>query len=144
MLSIKIKNLEDISILQQKLSDLAELFLKATAKSYYKSIHDDIDSGKSFQPRTGNLQQSIQLRIEKDKAIISANKDYAGFVEFGTKPHTIKAKNRKALAIPTPDGFIFVKSVNHPGTKPYPFMFLNLEERLKRATEEAKNMLREF
>lgn len=144
MLSLKIKNLEDISILEHKLSGLAESFLKTTAKSYYKFIHDDIDSGKAFTPRTGNLQQSIQIRVEKDKAVISTNQDYAAFVEFGTKQHMIKAKNRKALSIPTDDGFIFVKSVIHPGSKPYPFMFLNFEERLKRATEEARNMLKGY
>lgn len=37
------------------------------------------------------------------------------WVEEGTKPHTIVAKNRKALKM----GYLFYKSVEHPGATPY-------------------------
>lgn len=43
---------------------------------------------------------------------------YARFVEYGTKPHTITAKNRKGLSV----GGLFFKSVDHPGARPRPFM----------------------
>ena len=41
---------------------------------------------------------------------------YANFVEFGTKPHIIKAKPPNTLLA------IGVPIVHHPGAKPYPFM----------------------
>lgn len=48
---------------------------------------------------------------------------YAYWVEFGTKPHKIKARNAKALTVP--GAFTrapFRKSVMHPGAKAGPFM----------------------
>jgi len=42
----------------------------------------------------------------------------APFLEWGTKPHTIKATNRKALAI----GGAYFESVEHPGARPHPFL----------------------
>lgn len=46
---------------------------------------------------------------------------YASFVEFGTAPHVIEAKNKKALHWGG-DGGPFAKRVNHPGTKPNDFI----------------------
>lgn len=42
----------------------------------------------------------------------------ARFLEFGTKPHTITAKNRKGLSF----GGLFFQSVDHPGAKMHPFL----------------------
>ncbi len=137
ILNIKIEGLENLSFLSGKAKKAAKKAIKAAGNEYYKQIHKDIDRGNSFTPRTGNLQQSITIRYEGFKAIIGAHKEYAPYVEFGTKPHKIKTKNARFLSIPTNDGFLFVKEVNHPGSKPYPFMFLNLEKRLKQATDRA-------
>jgi len=43
---------------------------------------------------------------------------YAHMVEFGTRPHVIKARSGSALHI----GNSFPRSVNHPGTRPQPFV----------------------
>ena len=42
---------------------------------------------------------------------------YAVYVLFGTKPHQIYPKNKKALRWAAGGKFIFAKSVNHPGNK---------------------------
>jgi hypothetical protein len=86
--------------------------------------------------------------IESAEGILSANKVYAGDVEFGTLPHVIKAKpggvlvfqaqagsdikSRRALFRNKKTGklqkskskntLIFTKSVNHPGTKAQPYL----------------------
>jgi len=107
------------------------------AETYVKDIHDWIDSWRAFTPRTGNLQRSITWYMATDtSARIIAQADYAKFVEFGTKPHTILPKRRKALKISTPKGYIFRKSVSHPGSKPYPFFFANLQDRAKKVALE--------
>lgn len=72
--------------------------------------------------RTGRLKQSIAIRVEGDQVIIGPHTEYANFVEFGTRPHIIKAKNKKALAFRGPNGMVFVKQVHHPGTKPHPYV----------------------
>ena len=107
------------------------------AEAYVKDIHDWIDSGRAFRPRTGNLQRSITWYMAtENSARIIAQADYAKYVEFGTKPHAILPKRRKALKIPTPEGYIFRKKVSHPGSKPYPFFFANLQDRAKRVALE--------
>jgi hypothetical protein len=57
--------------------------------------------------------------------------DYTLFVDQGTKPHPIHAKNAPYLVFywPKVGRVVHFKSVNHPGNKPYRF----LEEGLKRA-----------
>ena len=39
------------------------------------------------------------------------------FVHWGTRPHKIKPKRKKALRWPAGGQFAFAKSVNHPGYK---------------------------
>ncbi len=71
----------------------------------------------------GNLKQSVRssmLGIASGKVEVGV--DYGIFVEKGTRPHLITAKNKKVLASRSNSGFtIFGKTVNHPGTKPNPF-----------------------
>lgn len=47
---------------------------------------------------------------------------YADYVSEGTKPHRIQAKGKKALAFSAGGTTIVVKSVQHPGTKPDPYL----------------------
>ncbi len=140
---MKIKDIEIIQNLLKKKKQALRNGIKAAGKWYYKQIHNDIDTKKSFTPRTGNLQQSITVRFEDDKAVIGTDKEYAPFVEYGTKAHDILPRRAKALSIPASDGFIFVRRVKHPGSKPYPFMFLNLEARVEGATQEFWRVFKE-
>lgn len=79
--------------------------------------------------RTGNLGRSIQedpiVFSGPFRAIsgVTATANYAAAVHEGTRPHVIRARNAKALKFPGPDGRpIFRRSVNHPGTRPRPFL----------------------
>lgn len=70
----------------------------------------------------GNLRQSIRPSlITKLKGVVVAGANYSIFVHEGTRPHQIRAKNKKALANRRTNQF-FGKVVNHPGTKANPFM----------------------
>lgn len=72
--------------------------------------------------RTGKLKQSIEVRPQGDKVIVGPDTFYANYVEFGTKPHVIEAKNKKALAFTMNGQKVVVKKVNHPGTRAQPFV----------------------
>jgi hypothetical protein len=72
--------------------------------------------------------------------------DYAMYVEFGTPPHVIEAKNAKALhfkdgAIASSLGFsgddVFLKRVHHPGTAPNPFLRQTLLSKFPQIVENA-------
>ena len=69
---------------------------------------------------TGRLRNSITVTSDGMTLTITMV-DYAFFVEFGTPPHVIKPKDKKALHWGGKNGPV-VKQVNHPGTRPNPFI----------------------
>lgn len=98
---------------------------------------ETIAEAKANVPRkTGHLGRSIvRGRISGNSAEVIANAGYAAYVEYGTRPHVITPKRARVLAWPANAGgrrltgrpragaaMRFSKRVNHPGTKPQPFL----------------------
>lgn len=104
---------------------LQDKLVKVGAETYVDETLDWIGAGRAFKTHTGILEESIGWRFAGNGvAEVFANAEYAGYVEQGTDPHVIEPKaGRKALKIPSGNGFFFVGQVNHPGSKPYPFFF---------------------
>ena len=86
----------------------------------------------SEDPETGVRHPSGWLRSSLTGRVVPAGSDswvgivatpvsYALFVEFGTKPHVIRARNRRVLAN-TRTGDVFGPVVHHPGTPAQPFL----------------------
>lgn len=69
--------------------------------------------GKFKNPK-GPLAASIRYVITGDEARISPNVPYAAFVNDGTRPHVIRAKNARALAIPRAGGQIVFRQGRAP------------------------------
>lgn len=81
--------------------------------------------------KEGRLKRSIRVdtRIQDTYSIIAGYYDegvapHGDYVLFGTPPHEIRPKFKKALK--TPYGAF--KKVNHPGTKPNDFLGRGLED----------------
>ena len=76
---------------------------------------------------TGHLRRGITTKIGDMEVIVhTSNIKYARGVEFGTRPHLIKPKNKKALywkGASHP-----VKSVRHPGSKAKPYLIPAFEK----------------
>ena len=76
---------------------------------------------------TGHLRRGITTKIgNMEVTVHTSNIKYAPMVEYGTKPHIIKAKNKKALywkGASHP-----VKSVRHPGSKAKPYLIPAFEK----------------
>ena len=51
-------------------------------------------------------------------------------IEFGTNPHVIRPANKKALAFEIGGEKIIVRKVNHPGTRPNPFIRSTINSKL--------------
>lgn len=98
-----------------------------------------VAEAKLIVPRkTGNLGRTIRLgRVDADSAEVLAggklNVGYAKAVEFGTRAHIIRPRNRKALAWGGPRTLAgglrsggkpthFSRLVHHPGTKAKPYL----------------------
>ena len=76
---------------------------------------------------TGHLRRGITTKIgNMEVTVHTSNIKYAPMVEYGTKAHIIKAKNKKALywkGASHP-----VKSVRHPGSKAKPYLIPAFEK----------------
>ena len=77
--------------------------------------------------KTGHLRRGVTTDIgNMEVTVHTSNIKYARGVEEGTRPHTIRAKNKKALywkGAKHP-----VKSVRHPGSKAKPFLIPAFEK----------------
>lgn len=75
---------------------------------------------------TGKLRNSLQIKVETDRVTIGPDENiapYGGYVEFGTKPHTIRPKTPGGVLVFKMNGTtVYAKKVNHPGTKAQPFV----------------------
>lgn len=110
---------------------------KAAIRQLAQRIHDLGEAGADKHTKTGALFRSIYLRsLPGDGWEIGHDLQrapHAVFVHWGTKPHVIRPKNRKALRWAAGGIFHFAKKVHHPGYKGDPW--------LPRAADQA---LREF
>jgi len=122
---------------------LAQKIVNAAAESYTDDTLDWIDGGHGFTPHSGQLQQSIGWRPNGNgMATVFVNADYAMPVEFGSRPHVIRPKDRNALRFPVNGGgFGFAKVINHPGSKPHPFFFADRDNRTNNMQAAAMSVL---
>jgi phage gpG-like protein len=101
----------------------------------------------------GVVSRTLSRSIRATKPVISGsgvsssigtNVKYAGAHEYGSKPHIIRPRKAKALRFSGPNGLVFAKFVNHPGTPARRPIGSGIEERaenystsISRAIEEA-------
>jgi len=68
---------------------------------------------------TGRLRNSIEAKVETDRATVGTSVRYAKYVAFGSPAHLIRPRDKKALSWPGGPGPRRI--VHHPGNKPNPF-----------------------
>ena len=86
--------------------------------------------------KTGALSDAVEIeRKDIDSYLVGINEtklvndernagnvNYVKFYYYGSKPHTIRAKNGKALHWRLNGKDYYAKSVKHPGSKPHNFI----------------------
>lgn len=71
--------------------------------------------------KTGRLAESLRAEVQRKVLRVgSLDCNYAMYVELGTAPHVIVPVRKRALH--WPDARHPVAKVNHPGTKPSPYL----------------------
>lgn len=113
------------------LRDLRDRFRRAKVQIGPATQRDLVWAGEQVQKQmqqyapvdTGYLRDHIQLIVSPGSVRVGpVGVDYDAAVEYGTKPHTIRAKPGKTLAFKMNGRTIFVKSVRHPGTRAQPYI----------------------
>lgn len=78
---------------------------------------------------TGRLRNSIRVKVVGMSLLISGT-NYMADVEFGSPPHEIRPKSKKALKFSIDGSEIFAKVVQHPGNAPNPFIRTTIRKKL--------------
>lgn len=98
------------NIMRTALRAGARVFLDEI-KSTIPVEHGDLRKSARITTRAGRGQTSASVKVGNRVAY------YAQMVEFGTRPHVIKARPGSALNVNGRE----VKVVHHPGIRPHPF-----------------------
>ncbi|MCJ7767701.1 hypothetical protein MUP79_04875 [Candidatus Bathyarchaeota archaeon] len=94
------------------------------------------DTMRELAPvRSGFMRDSVSEFIGEGEARVGPTDPKALFVEYGTRPHVIYPVNASCLAFFAGGRMVFAAYVNHPGTKPRPFVRYAAEEAQRRAPE---------
>ncbi|RSN77904.1 phage virion morphogenesis protein [Acinetobacter haemolyticus] len=121
-LQVAADKLADTTQLMQRLSmtllNVTEENFNAEGRPKWAALNPAYDArrkGGQMLQLSGQLAASITPFYGADHAGVGSNKVYAAIQQFGgqTKAHTIRPKNKKALAF---GGGVF-KKVEHPGSK---------------------------
>lgn|GEM_PF-2338014 len=127
----------DLSL--ERSTELAEQHVRRYSKFKQRSV-------RSLK----NTTETRVVRTARGRVVsIKSPKRYASFVEFGTRPHIIRARKSKFLVFRGRSGaLVFRRSVKHPGTKPTHFLWnaTNAAYRfsIQDMTERAGRLAKEF
>jgi hypothetical protein len=95
---------------------------------------DYVKAHPTFSPRSGELQAKTRWVPFRGRAIkIQNTAPHANAIESGARPHVIRPRLRKALRFMAGGKAVFARRVNHPGNRPYKFLW--------RATNDAGRIL---
>ena len=139
MIKIDSSDLNKFSVILRELPDEIKDDIRKVVKNSAFNIERNAKSSASV--KTGHLRRSISTKMgDMEATIHTSNLKYAPMVEFGTRPHIIRAKNKKALywkGAKHP-----VKKVNHPGSKAKPYLIPAFDKEKDQFLEKLKEVIR--
>lgn len=123
MIELNIDGIEDIRRTFARLVPEAKAqALAGLADAAYRTARFEADG----HTQTGALVQSLSLKPEGADAWTVGHDlrraPHALFVHWGTKPHDIRPKERKALRWVHGNGFVFARFARHPGYAGDPYL----------------------
>jgi len=148
-MEIKVENLEEIKEWLKELPkrDEKKLLAEVTTRIWKSSRKK---AKKHF--KTGTMERNLTYLVKKDKGYVFFENDgmlvnwngkkvnYVAFVLFGSRPHTIKPKNKRALRWAKDENvyppevhnprslFAFAKQVHHPGYRGDDFLIKSAKD----------------
>ncbi|KAB2347349.1 HK97 gp10 family phage protein [Actinomadura rudentiformis] len=126
---------DEIALLAQDLEDAADNAPERVRTVIEKTRHDVVRDAQAACPvDTGNLKSTIDSDPDPDGLGFEAGPtaEYGAHVEFGTVPHVITPRDKKALH--WPGAAHPVARVDHPGTTPQPYLLPAFNRRVGVAT----------
>jgi len=120
-----------VNAVTTRLDAIPENLEREVIRQMSQIVYDNAQQGVRAHDRprslggTGALFQSLYNREVPGGREVGHDPQrapHALFVHWGTRPHVIKPKNKKALRWAGGGGFVFAKSVKHPGYRGDPWL----------------------
>jgi hypothetical protein len=124
----------NITELQGTIQRLPATLERTVIERMSQIAYDRAQDGAGRHVVTGALLQSLYNRAipgGREVGHDPARAPHAIFVHFGTKPHEIRPRNKKALRWASGNGFVFAKVVKHPGYRGDPYLFNAADEAVR-------------
>ena len=126
-----ISNLSEVKAHHRRFLAKHARLLDIKTRGAAQFIEEYVRQNPTFKPRTGRLQSSVQGKVVRTGGrtiVIRGQSDgrkapYNQAIEFGARPHRIVARKKKALRFVVNGQPVFRRAVNHPGNKPYKFLY---------------------
>ncbi|MEU9576318.1 hypothetical protein [Streptomyces chilikensis] len=99
---------------------------------FERKVEDVAETARVLAP--GSMSRHIETRVDDSSrgatGIIACTHHASVYVVFGTRPHQIVPRRRRALRFPMAGGDVFARRVNHPGNRANNFLGEALRIRL--------------
>lgn len=124
MFTIKV----DTTPIKRALDELARELRDAADRAAFDASRAAVVTAKNAiraqtRRRTGKLLAGTDSALAgRGRARFFSRAAYASFIDSGTAPHVIAARNAQALRFTMNGQVMFRRSVQHPGTSPRPFI----------------------
>jgi HK97 gp10 family phage protein len=139
---VHVKGLSELNDFLQQLAPKIERNVLRTGLRAGAKVVLPVAKG-NIRSHSGELAASLKVGTRGRGGVVTGyvrtKVYYARFVEYGTVPHSITAKDRKGLSI----GGLFFQSVQHPGAKPHPFLRPALDTQAQAAVIAAAEAMKE-
>lgn len=122
-LGISISFKHNFSEAERQVGEIPDRLDRAMASGTEKATGYVEDAYKELIPKrtgrtAGTITSFVESRPDGATGYVGTNDQIAQFLEYGTKPHIIRARNARALRFEVGSQVVFAKYVNHPGTNP--------------------------
>lgn len=108
-----------LDVVARELREIPPGLEREVLRRMSKIAYDRMQAGSDRHTKTGALFRSVYNRSiapnRREVGHDTGAAPYAPFVVFGTRPHDIRPKNKKALRWAVGGKFVFAKFVRHPG-----------------------------
>lgn len=142
-ITVKVLGVETVkSDLLQLPPALEKSVIRQMAQIAFDAAYRDANS----HSKSGKLTQSLFNRAIPNGREVGHDPTvapHALFVHFGTRPHKIRPKDKKALRWAGPNGFIFAREVNHPGYRGDPYLNRAADDAIRRFSSIVDNAIKE-
>ena len=126
MSDVRVKGLSDLNkFLQQLPAKVEQSVLRGALRAGANVVMAEAKANDWFPVDSGLLRDGLKVTTNSRRGRVTAKVKATGkhafiapWLEYGTAAHKITAKKGKGLFF----GGLFVKGVQHPGSRPKPFM----------------------